>query len=667
MEQQLSDCPPSRVRIENVEPEIDRGRFPVKRILNDRVTVSADIHAEGHDLLAAALLYRHSGEAGWKESRMNPIGNDRWQGSFIVSHLGTYEYTIEGWVDYFGSWRLGLIKKVNAGQDVAQELLIGAALIEAAADRADAGESDELRSLAQRLKSSDLTQDARIDALMERRTNSIMSRHPDRSRSGRYDRILEITVDPERARFSSWYEFFPRSAAGRPGVHGSFKDCEARLPDIAEMGFDIVYLPPIHPIGRTNRKGKNNSTSAAPGDVGSPWAIGAAEGGHTSIHPKLGTLEDFRRLVREARRLGIETALDLAFQCSPDHPWIAEHPSWFRRRPDGSIQYAENPPKRYEDIVPLDFETNDWRELYQELLAVTLFWIEQGVRVFRVDNPHTKPYGFWEWMIREVKNRFPETIFLSEAFTRPKVMQHLAKIGFSQSYTYFTWRYTADELTDYMMQLAGIPLAEYFRPNLWPNTPDILPEHLQLGGRPAFQMRLILAATLGSNYGIYGPAFELCESEPLGFNLEEYLHSEKFEIRHWDVQRPNSLRQLLALVNSIRKENASLQSNENLRFHAGTNPQLLAYTKHTNDLSNIVLTIVNLDVVHRQSGFIELPLGQLSVDASRPFQVHDLLTAKRYLWSGTRNYVEIDPGIMPAHIFRLRRYFRTERDFDYYF
>ncbi|NLT67962.1 MAG: alpha-1,4-glucan--maltose-1-phosphate maltosyltransferase [Acidobacteria bacterium] len=657
---------PPRPVIENVEPEIEAGRFPAKRILNDKVNVRADIHADAHDLLAAAVLYRKAGEEEWSESPMTLLVNDRWEGSFVVSQLGLYEFTIEAWIDRFASWKSRLLKKVAAGQEVSQDLLIGAELIRHAADRASREDSLLLQNWAESLSDPRLNLPTKTDLVSNSMFDLLMGRYPDRSASASYDRILTITVDPEIARFSSWYEMFPRSASAEPGKHGTFRDCRKRLPYIAGMGFNVLYLPPIHPIGRTHRKGRNNTLQPDPDAPGSPWAIGSDEGGHTAIHPQLGSMDDFRDLIRKARETGIEVALDLAFQCSPDHPWIKEHPGWFRRRPDGSIQHAENPPKIYEDIVPLDFETDDWKALYKELFGVVMLWIAQGVRVFRVDNPHTKPYSFWEWLIREVKQAHPEVIFLSEAFTRPKVMYRLAKIGFSQSYTYFTWRHTSHELRTYLTELTRPPLAEYFRPNLWPNTPDILPVHLQFGGRPAFQMRLILAATLGSNYGIYGPAFELCENTPIAVGKEEYLDSEKYEIRHWNLQQSGALSPIITRINTIRRENPALQSDRNLRFHEVSNDQLLAYSKHTDDLSNIILTVVNLDADNVQSGFIKLPMEELNITTSRPFQVHDLLSARRYLWSGTSHYVEINPHSMPAHVFRLRRYVRSEKDFDYY-
>jgi starch synthase (maltosyl-transferring) len=658
-------CPP-RVRIERVEPEIDGGRFAAKRIAGDLVVVRADIHADGHDILSAAVLQRREGASEWAESPMTLLSNDRCEGSFLVPEIGAYQYTIEAWVDQFASWRAGFAKKMKAGQDVSIDILIGAGLIEDAAGRAEQIDSAFLRGKLEILRAPALSVHERAATALDRALERIVRRYPNRDTSSLYDKVLRLTVDPERARFSSWYEMFPRSAAEKPGEHGTFKDCEQRLSYVEEMGFDVLYFPPIHPIGRTNRKGKNNSIHSNPNDVGSPWAIGSEEGGHKSVHPRLGTLEDFRQLVAKARERGIDIALDLAFQCSPDHPWIREHPEWFRQRPDGSIQYAENPPKKYEDIVPLDFGTENWKELYRELLNVVLFWIGQGVRIFRVDNPHTKPYSFWEWMIAEVKREHPEILFLSEAFTRPRVMHHLAKLGFSQSYTYFTWRHTSRELREFMTELTRVPAIDYFRPNLWPNTPDILPVDLQWGGHSGFQVRYIMAATLGSNYGIYGPAFEMCEDTLLTAGSEEYLDSEKFQIRHWELEKPGSLKPLITLVNRIRKENAALQSNCNLRFHQVTNDRLLAYSKSTDDRSNIVLTIVNLDLNHKQSGFVDLPVKELGVESSGPFQVHDLLSTKRYLWSGNRNYVEIDPAIIPAHIFRLRRYLRTERDFDYY-
>jgi starch synthase (maltosyl-transferring) len=475
-----------------------------------------------------------------------------------------------------------------------------------------------------------------------------------------------VSVDRERARFGAWYELFPRSMASEPGRHGTFADVEARLPYVARMGFDVLYLPPIHPIGRAHRKGKNNSVTAEAGDVGSPWAIGGPEGGHTAIHPALGTADDFRRLVAAAKAHGLELALDLAFQCSPDHPWVKEHPEWFRRRPDGSIQYAENPPKKYQDIYPLDFDGPRWRELWAALLDVVLHWTAEGVRIFRVDNPHTKPFRFWEWLIGEARRRHPELVFLSEAFTRPRVTYQLAKAGFTQSYTYFTWRNTKWELEGYLGELTRSEVREFFRPSFWPNTPDILPEPLQHGDRAVFQARLVLAATLAASYGIYGPAYEQLEGRPLGPGREEYLDSEKYEVRHWDLERPGTLVDFIARLNRIRRENPALQSNEGLAFHPVDSPQLVAYSKATPDLDDLVLVVVNLDPHHVHAGWVELPLDPLGLGRSEPYQVHDLLGGGRYVWSGARNYVEVDPRVAPAQIFRIRRRLRTERDFDYF-
>jgi starch synthase (maltosyl-transferring) len=498
------------------------------------------------------------------------------------------------------------------------------------------------------------------DALAE-----LALRYPDRSLATRYERELVVVVDRERARFSTWYEVFPRSCAPEPGRHATFRDCEAWLPYIAAMGFDVLYLPPIHPIGRAFRKGRNNVEAATPDDVGSPWAIGAAEGGHTAIHPPLGTLEDFRRLVARTRDAGLEVALDVAFQCSPDHPWVREHPEWFRRRPDGTIQYAENPPKKYQDIYPLDFETTAWQSLWEALRGVFLYWAEQNVRIFRVDNPHTKAFAFWEWVIDEVKAKYPDVLFLSEAFTRPKVMYRLAKLGFSQSYTYFTWRNTSAELTDYFTELTTTEVKEFFRANLWPNTPDILPEFLQVGGRPAFAIRLVLAATLGASYGIYGPAFELGENLPRSPGSEEYLNSEKYELKHRALDDPASLCPLITTVNRARREHPALQRDHTLRFHPTDNPLLLCYSK-TAEAGDAVIVVVNLDPFHRQAGMVDLDLATLDLSLDQAFEAEDLLSGAKFLWQGPRNFVELTPATLPAHLLRVRRRVRTERDFDYF-
>jgi starch synthase (maltosyl-transferring) len=654
-----------RVVIEGVYPEIDGGRFPVKRVVGERVVVEADIFADGHDALAAVLLWRHEEEPEWREVPMALLGNDRWRAEFTADRLGRYLYTLEAWVDRFETWRQGLAKKVEAGQDVRADLLVGAELVAQAAARAAGDARRRLEGWAAALRAPD-DPAAAVELALGAALRAEVARHPDRARATRYGRELAVVVDRERARFSAWYEMFPRSCAPEPGRHGTFRDAEARLPYVAGMGFDVLYLPPIHPIGRTHRKGRNGALTAGPDDPGSPWAIGSEEGGHTAVHPQLGTLDDFRRFVAKAREHGLEVALDLAFHCSPDHPWVREHPQWFRRRPDGSIQYAENPPKRYQDIYPFDFETDDWRALWAALRDVVLFWIDQGVRIFRVDNPHTKPFAFWEWLLADVKARHPDVLFLAEAFTRPRIMYRLAKLGFTQSYTYFAWRNTKAELEQYFTELTQSPVREYFRPNLWPNTPDILTEVLQSGGRPAFVLRFVLAATLGANYGIYGPAFELCENRAREPGSEEYLNSEKYEIRHWDLDRPESLRDLIARVNRIRRSNPALQTDRTLRFHRVDNDRIIAYTKTSEDGTNVILTVVNLDPHVTQSGWVELPLKELGIDPAQPFQVHDLLGEGRYLWQGPRNYVELNPHVLPAHIFRVRRRIRTEADFEYY-
>jgi starch synthase (maltosyl-transferring) len=646
-----------RVAIEAVSPEVEAGRFPAKRSLGERVAIEADVFADGHDAVACVIRYRHQSDSAWTEVPMAPLGNDRWRAEFIVGQLGRYLYTVQGWVDRFQTWRLQLAKRIAAGQDVALELKVGAQLVEAAAARAQGADSALLTKHAAALASG--------APAIGKDLIDLMDRYTDRSEVVRYPRELEMLVDPQRARFSAWYELFPRSA-GEHGRHGTFGDVERRLPYISGMGFDVLYLPPIHPIGRTNRKGANNSVEAAPGELGSPWAIGSEEGGHKAIHPELGTLDDFRHLVHAAEEKGMRLALDLAFQCSPDHPYIREHPDWFRHRPDGSIQYAENPPKKYEDIVPFDFECEGWRELWNELLSIATYWMDQGVQIFRVDNPHTKPFAFWEWLIGGVKRDHPEVIFLAEAFTRPKVMYRLAKAGFTQSYTYFTWRNTTWELSQYFTELTQAPVSDFFRPNLWPNTPDILTEYLQNGGRPAFAARLVLAATLGANYGIYGPAFELCEARAKEPGSEEYLDSEKYQLRNWNLDAPDSLREMITLVNEIRHENLALQSDRGLRFHTTENESLLAYTKSTADLADVVLTVVNLDPHHTQAGMVTLPLKALGLDTDKSYQAHELLSGARYLWNGPRNYVEINPHAAPAQIFRFRRRVRSEHDFEYF-
>ena len=652
-----------RVVIENVQPEIDAGRFPIKRVIGQTVEVEADAFTDGHDALVCVLRCRHASETDWREVSMVSLGNDRWRASFPIIELGQYFYTITAWVDHFLSWQHELVRR-NDVQDIAVALQAGAMLVGEAAARAVGENQLQLQQFAGELRSAKA--DAGTALALSETLASLMRHYPERSLATDYPATLTVWAEPVKAGYSTWYEFFPRSCVGGGMHHGTFAECEKRLPYVAAMGFDVVYLPPIHPIGLTKRKGPNNALAASAADVGSPWAIGAADGGHKSIHARLGTLDDFHRLVTKARELGIDIALDIAFQCSPDHPYVHEHPQWFRHRPDGSIQYAENPPKKYEDIYPFNFESGTWNELWQELLDVFLFWIRQGVNIFRVDNPHTKPFPFWEWLIGEVKRAHPETIFLAEAFTRSKIIYRLAKLGFSQSYNYFPWRNTKSELETYFTELTRTEVREYFRPNLWPNTPDILPEYLQLGGRPAFMLRLVLAATLGASYGIYGPAYELMEAAPRDAGGEEYLNSEKYQVRHWELDRADSLKDFIARVNRIRRENPALQQDHSLRFFDVDNDVLLCYAKTTPDNAEIILVVASLDPHHTQSGWVTLPLDLLGLQVAHPYQVHDLLTGARFLWSGARNYVEINPLVAPAHIFRLRRRVRTERDFDYF-
>jgi starch synthase (maltosyl-transferring) len=634
-----------------VRPEVDGGRYPAKSSVGELVMVEADIYADGQDALAADLLYRAGGSA-WTRVPMVELVNDRWRAAFPVSQMTTYFFTIEAWVDHFATWQHGLAKKVEAGQDVALDLLIGAQLIEAALQHAPAKDAEPLRNAAAELAAR-TTVARRLEVARDPALGARMRDAYDRRLATRYERELQVQVDTPMAAHSTWYEMFPRSASPDPKRAGTLRDVEARLPYVAGMGFDVLYLPPVHPIGSTKRKGPNGAVTAAPGDPGSPWAIGSEAGGHKAVNPDLGTLADFQRLMHKAKDMGVYVALDIAFQCSPDHPYVREHPEWFKLRPDGSVQFAENPPKKYEDIYPFNFETPAWESLWRELLSVFLFWMEQGVSIFRVDNPHTKPFAFWEWLIGEVRKVDSGVIFLSEAFTRPKIMYHLAKLGFTQSYTYFTWRPDKRGLVEYFTELSTPPVADFFRPNVWPNTPDILTEQLQTGGRPTFVARLVLAATLSANYGMYGPLFELMEHEPREKDSEEYLHSEKYEVRHWDIGRPDSLCELITLINKARRENPALQSNTGLRFHDIDNGQLIAYSKRAE--ADVVLCIVNLDPNSTQSGWVSLPIEEWGIAGDEPYQVHDVLSDARYTWTGPRNFVQLDPRVMPAHVFRVRR------------
>jgi starch synthase (maltosyl-transferring) len=642
-----------RVVVEGVHPEVDAGRFPIKRVAGEDVVVTADVYTDGHDRLAAALLYRREG-GEWQEVPMAPLANDRWLAAFRVDEVGRYEYTIDGWIDRFGSWRHEVSKKFGAGQDVTSELLEGAAILRETADRAGAdGDGTLLRDTAARLGDESLGQPQRVAHALGAAVEEAAARHADRSRATRYDRVLAVTVERERARFGAWYEMFPRSAGPDPSRSATFDEAAALLPYIASMGFDVLYLPPIHPIGRSFRKGRNNALEAGPGDVGSPWAIGGEGGGHDAVEPGLGTIDDFDRFVERARCQGLEIALDLAYQASPDHPYVKAHPEWFRHRPDGTIKYAENPPKKYQDIYPINFESPAWEALWRELKRVIEFWISHGVRIFRVDNPHTKPFRFWEWALADIKRRHPDTVFLSEAFTRPKVMRYLAKAGFSQSYTYFTWRNTKQEIEDYFTELTRTDVREVMRPNLFANTPDILHEFLQHGGRPAFQIRLVLAATLGASYGIYS-GFELAENVPVRPGSEEYLDSEKYQIKVRDFEQAHSLSELIRRVNLIRREHPALQRDRGLRFHATDNASLICYSKRSPDGSDLVLVVVNLDPQHMQHGFLQLPLADWGLPPGAPVEVVDLVSGERYYWRGEWNYVRLDPEARAAHILHVQ-------------
>jgi starch synthase (maltosyl-transferring) len=652
-----------RVVIESVTPEIDCGRYPVKRVAGDELVVQADIFSDGHDEVAAVLLYRKLDEQTWQETPLQRLDNDRWQGSFTLAEPGVYHYTLVGWVDRFLTWQKDLQKRNEAGQDLAVDILIGVGLIEKAAEVATGEVAARLHQAAAALGHATNRQKAVVLGL-DPDLAGLISACCARGLATRYHRELAVTVDRERALFSTWYELFPRSC-GAPGTHGTLRDCAALLPEIAELGFDVLYLPPIHPIGTSKRKGKANATAAQAGDPGSPWAIGAASGGHKAVHPELGSMQDFLALVREAKKRGIEIALDLAFQCSPDHPYLKEHPEWFLWRPDGTVQYAENPPKKYQDIIPFNFETAAWRELWEELRSVVFFWMDQGVLIFRVDNPHTKPFPFWEWLIAEAKKRSPEVIFLAEAFTRPKVMYRLAKLGFSQSYNYFAWRSSKEELTGYLEELTRGEIREYLRPNFWPNTPDILTQYLQVGGRPAFVIRLVLAATLSSSYGIYGPPFELCVgvAEPAS---EEYRDAEKYQIHAWDRDAPGNLKPLIATLNRVRRENPALHSTNNLQFYPTDSGSVLFYGKSSDDRAGQVFVAVNLDPFHTSQARIQVPLAQLGIEPGQSYLVQDLLNGENFIWQGDWNSLELDPVQMPARIFRIRTWLRKEADFDYY-
>ncbi|SRR5579885_444937 len=641
------------VVIENVQPLIDCGRYPVKRVVGEDLVVEADIFKDGHDAVAAVLKWRVVGKRRWRETPMTFVENDRWRGVCTLYDEAIHEYTIEAWTDRFRSWQEEFAKKFEAGMFALQsEALEGSALVEAAARRArNRQDRERLLQFAREISGATASEVYSLSASGELAV--LMATYADRSDATQFSPAPRVIVERPAALFGAWYEFFPRSAEGRGDRGSTLRDCLPRIDDAKSMGFDVIYFPPIHPIGHTNRKGRNNSTTCEPGDPGVPWAIGSEAGGHKSVEPALGTLEDFDWLQSEVRKRGMEIALDFAINCSPDHPYVKEHPDWFYKRPDSTIKYAENPPKKYEDIYPLNFRCQNWRELWEEMKNIVLFWAQRGVRIFRVDNPHTKPVAFWEYLIRGVREKYPDTIFLSEAFTRPKMMKALAKVGFTQSYTYFTWRNTKQELIDYFTELTRSDMKEYFRPNLWPNTPDILPFYLQEGGRPAFMIRVALAATLSPLYGIYS-GYELCENQALP-GREEYLDSEKYQFKERDWNAAGNIKDWIARLNKIRRQNRALQLLTNLRFHHAENDAILFYSKMTPARDNIILVAVNLDPFRKQHSFVYVPIEEFGQMESDTYQVRDLLSDAQYTWRGSQNYVELDPWIQPAHIFLVRR------------
>jgi starch synthase (maltosyl-transferring) len=638
--------------IENVTPKLDGGRYPIKRVIGSVVEVSADIFKDGHDLIAARILYRRPGDTEFRVAPFNyRFDPDRWHGSFKVDQIGLWQYTVEAWPDRFGTWRSELGKRLNAGQDVRPELLEGANLLARLAVKLAGLVARRVDEAAKRLGDATVALDERLKVAFAEDVLELVSAPLFADEASRED-VLEVYVDRAEACFSAWYELFPRSQGREPGKYGTFADTARRLPEIAALGFDVIYLPPIHPIGETHRKGRNNSPTCAPGDVGSPWAIGGKDGGHTAVHPQLGTLADFEVLVASARDFGIEIALDFALQCSPDHPWVKEHPEWFFIRPDGSIRYAENPPKKYEDIYPINFWCKDREALWNACRDAVLFWIARGVTIFRVDNPHTKPLSFWEWLIRDVQAVHPEAIFLSESFTRPKRMRSLGKLGFTQSYTYFTWKNSAWELRDYLTELTKTEMADYYRPNFFATTPDILHEFLQTGGRPAFRLRLLLAATLSPTYGIYS-GYELCENTPVHHGSEEYLDSEKYEIRVRDWNAPGNIKQDISKINRIRREEPALHELTNLSFLNTDYGAILAYKKSAP--GNDLIVIVNLDPHALHETMVEVPIDELGIGKDEAYEMSDLLTGARYVWRGAKNYVRLDPAERVGHVFRVSR------------
>ncbi len=645
---------PPRVAVENVWPQVDEGRVPIRRVVGETVEVYADVYAEGTAAVRAVVRWRPASERVWHELPMAPMGNDRWREAFLVPAPGRYQYTVVGWVDPFLTWRILLDRRIESHAVAPVDLLEGAEILASLSRTVHGTDASLLGEAAERLRrpgEGSLEEAIRVARSPE--LAEAAARHPERSEVASYPTTFEVEVDPARAGHSAWYELFPRSTSPESGRAGRFRDLRARLPYIAGLGFDVVYLTPVHPIGRTNRRGPNNRPSFSSDVPGSPWAIGSPHGGHTAVDPTLGTLEELRGVFAEARRVGLDVALDLAFQCAPDHPWVREHPDWFHHLPDGSIRTAENPPKRYDDIYPIDFGTRDWKALWTALKGVVDFWVHEGVRWFRVDNPHTKPFEFWRWLIGEVRREHPDVLFLAEAFTRPKVMYRLAKVGFTHSYTYFAWRTTREELTSYFRELNEGAVHEIFRPHLWPNTPDILTEQFHSGRRSVFVQRLLLAATLSSHYGIYGPAYELLEHTPQEPGKEEYRNSEKYEVRHWELEAAGNLGPEIRRINRIRQENPALREGRRLTFHPTDNDRLLAFSRRTDDSRNVVLVVVNLDPDVPQSGWTYLDLTELGIPPDRPFDLEDLWNGPRYQWRGPRNFVRLDPSSAPAHVFRV--------------
>lgn len=640
-----------RVVIDHVSPQLNGGDFFIKRIVNQPIDIEAHVLVDGHDIIAASVLFKHEKERKWGEIRMQHTENDQWQASFTVKKQGFYTYKVQAWVDYALNWQHGITRKIDDNQNVVSELLEGAEYLKPLLKKVSKSEKDYLASCISLFTNSTLYDEAIVAAKSDR-LGEILFNHPAKILSNS-SKEYKVYVDRKKALFSTWYEFFPRSSSQSKGAHGTFTDCMALVPRVAAMGFDTLYLPPIHPIGEVNRKGKNNTTEAFEGDVGSTWGIGSQYGGHKDIHPQLGTLADFKKLVAAAKEHGIEIAMDYALQAAPDHPWVKEHPNWFKWRPDGTVQYAENPPKKYQDILPIYWESDDHENLWKECLSILMYWIDCGIRVFRVDNPHTKPYYFWNWVIAEVKKVHPDIIFLAEAFTKPKVMARLAKEGYTQSYTYFTWRDNKHELMDYMNELTQTDQREYMRPNFWPNTPDINPYHLQGANESKYMQRYVLAATLSSNVGIYGPVFEQMISEALP-GKEEYLNSEKFQICHYNWSLENKLTRIITRINQVRNNNAALQQTNNLHFCHIENDNLLAFYKYSDDRTNELLIIISLDPYYAQQGTLQLPLHELGVNAGATIMVEDLITGSSYHWDQEWNFIELHPTL-PFHIFKINK------------